>query len=33
MVTSREHIQELNKAPLNQLSLHAVAKDVSIESP
>ena len=29
MVTSERHIQELANAPLQQLSLHAVAKEVS----
>lgn len=29
MVTSQSHIKELNGAPLDALSLHAVAKDVS----
>ena len=29
MVVSQNHIKELNEAPLNALSLHAVAKDVS----
>ena len=28
MVTSKDHIQELNEAPLSTLSLHAVAKEV-----
>ena len=28
MVTSPAHIAELNAAPLNRLSLHAVAKEV-----
>jgi hypothetical protein len=30
MVTSSEHIRELDKAPRSQLSLHAVAKAVSV---
>ena len=29
MVTTQSHIKQLNEAPLNTLSLHAVAKDVS----
>lgn len=29
MVTSQTHIRELNEAPPSQLSLHAIAKDVS----
>lgn len=30
MVTSRQHIRELDKAPRSQLSLHAVAKAVCV---
>ena len=33
MVTSSKHIKELSEAPLNRLSLHAVAKDVWKPTP
>jgi len=31
MVSSKQHIRELDKAPRNKLSLHAVAKEVGLQ--
>lgn len=32
MVTSAQHLEDINRAPVDVLSLHAVAKDVSVHA-